>query len=464
MLNMADISKKPEVYGSTIISTGDNQSSVLISKDGEKKIVCLKHMEDFFKSHGFISLDKHRISFFYKFLNNKIIRKIKILIELIIKSKFYFKNLEHKKIVIFDSETTEDIEKILPQKGYTIISNRLYRMKEIYLSKKVIFYILKNFFKRSLKQNYLVGMLKEIQPKVVITHISHSADFHIVSKILNDEMQFIAIQSGSSNEFSFMPEESIRKFFVPKLMCFSEFDKLFYEKNKINVQSLEVVGSLRSALSYEYVKSQKIKINPNKYDICLVSEPHSILNGDYFQVKNMAECSALVAEFTYKLCKKHNLNLIFTGEGQIGERGALNEINFYKHYLKNYDFKIYQSTNRSKEFPSYVNIMQSKLTIGFISTILREAISFEKKILSCNFTGHPDVAFPAMGSDFPNDCICVFNNPSYELFEEKVLKILSMSDEKYFSELGEKKFSIMLPTVNTANIMRNKIKNYLNMN
>ena len=79
------------------------------------------------------------------------------------------------------------------------------------------------------------------------------------------------------------------------------------------------MGSLRSALSYEYVKSQKIKINPNKYDICLVSEPHSILNGDYFQVKNMAECSALIAEFTYKLCKKHNLNLIFTGEGQIGD-------------------------------------------------------------------------------------------------------------------------------------------------
>ena len=46
------------------------------------------------------------------------------------------------------------------------------------------------------------------------------------------------------------------------------------------------------------------------------------------------------------------------------------EIYFYKHYLRDYDFKISQSADIQKEYPTYVNIMQSKLTIGFISTIL----------------------------------------------------------------------------------------------
>ena len=55
---MTNISKISEVYGSTSVSTGANESSTLISKDGKKTIVCLKHMEDYFKTIGFIPLDK----------------------------------------------------------------------------------------------------------------------------------------------------------------------------------------------------------------------------------------------------------------------------------------------------------------------------------------------------------------------------------------------------------------------
>ena len=237
----------------------------------------------------------------------------------------------------------------------------------------------------------------------------------------------------------------------------------FTKKKKVNVNSLEIIGSIRSALSYERIKEKKIKLDPSRYDICLISEPHPILNGDFYQVTNMADSVGLVAEFTHKLCKKHNLNFIFSGECEKGKNNEMSEIYFYKHYLKGYDFKISQSSNREEEYPSYTNIMQSKLTIGFISTILREAISFEKKILSCNFTNHPDVDFPGLNAEFPENSICILKNPSYDLFEERVLKILSMANEKYFSELGKEKFFMMMPAVHTANIMRKKIKSYLSV-
>ncbi len=259
-----------------------------------------------------------------------------------------------------------------------------------------------------------------------------------------------------------MSKSMLKNFFVPTLFCFSEYDKKFYIKNKIKVNTLEVIGSVRSALSYEYLKFNKIKINPEKFDICLISEPHSNLNGDFSQVKNMDESAGLVANFTHRLCKKHNLSLVFSGEGEKGKSNALNEIYFYKHYLKDYNFNIFQSSNRSKEYPSYTNIMQSRITIGFISTILREAISFEKKILSCNFTGHPDVAFPGLDSQFNDESICILKKPSFELFEKRVLKILSISHEEYFNQLGENKNYLMLPTLETANIMRNKISQFLN--
>ena len=172
----------------------------------------------------------------------------------------------------------------------------------------------------------------------------------------------------------------------------------------------------------------------------------------------MADSFGLIAKFTHKLCEKHNLNLVFSGKGEKGKRSGVREINFYKHYLKNYDFTIFQSSNSKKEYPSYVNIMQSRLTIGSISTILREAISFEKKILSCNFTGHPDVGFPLTGLEFSEESICILKKSLYELFEERVLSLLSMTNEEYFNQLGKEKLSIMLPTIETADIMRKIIQ------
>ena len=106
--------------------------------------------------------------------------------------------------------------------------------------------------------------------------------------------------------------------------------------------------------------------------------------------------------------------------------------------------------------------MQSKLIIGHVSTLLREAMSFEKKILSCNFTEHPDVEFPGLGAEFSDNSICILKKASYEIFEQKVLKILSMSNEEYFRQLGKEKFYIMPPPLEAANIMRKRVQSKIN--
>ena len=102
--------------------------------------------------------------------------------------------------------------------------------------------------------------------------------------------------------------------------------------------------------------------------------------------------------------------------------------------------------------------MQSKLTIALFSTMLREAISFGKKFLSFNTVGHPKIQFPGPDIQFPEESICVLKKPSYELFEERVLRILSITNEEYFNQLGKEKSFIMAPTVDTANIMRKRLK------
>ena len=452
-----------------------NDTVTLISRDGKDKIVCFKYMEECLRKEGYISSKRVHIKllhFLHILHNFSIFRKIKIFFTLCIRCKFFFRNPKCSEFVIFDTEHTVDLEKILPNKNYFPISTRIEHINEIYVSKRIIFYVIKNLFKRSLKQNYLTALIKIIAPKIVITLICDSKDFHIVSKILHNEIKFIAIQNYAPTRFDTMFSKEDKKiFFIPKLFCFSEFDELFYKKRKVNIGAFESIGSLKASLSYEYVKSEKLKINPNKYDICLISEPNGsgVFGGGWDHVKNLFDSTGLVAEFTHRLCKKYNLNMIFSGKGYNDKKGPDRQIYFYKHYLKNYDFKIsrvppYKKEETDFNYAGYINIMQSKLVIAVFSTILREAISFQKKVLFFNTTGHPDIAFPGSGIKFPQDSICILNEPSYELFEERVLRILSITNEEYFNQLGKEKSFIMNPTVDAANIIRKRVREIAEQN
>tara|TARA_Y100000590_G_C15745157_1_gene1021725 strand:+ start:1903 stop:3288 length:1386 start_codon:yes stop_codon:yes gene_type:complete len=453
-----------------------NKTVTLISKDGKNKIVCFKYMEEYFQKEGYVSSKKIQIRllyFFHKIFNFTIFRKIKTFFALCLKCKFFFKNPEKKEFVFFDSNNLTALEKILPNENYSIVSTRIGEIKEIYITKEIIFFMLKNIFKCSLKQSYLTALIKKIKPKIVVTNCHDSEDFHITSKILHKEIIFIAIQSYAPSMFNTMFSEKAKKnFFIPKFFCYGEYDKIFYEKKKVNIGSYEAVGSVRSSMTYDHLKLKNIKINPNKYDICLISEPlNGTLTGDWSHVKNLYDCTGQVAEFTHRLCKKHNLKIIFPGKRYRSDKHNDRQFHFYKHYLKDYDFEISRA-DKDKNFNpmtdlsynSYIKVMESKLVIAVFSTMLREAISFEKKILFFDTTGHPDVAFPGPDIEFPKDSICKLNEPSYELFEERVLKILSMSSEEYFSKIGKDKSFIMAPTVNTTSIIGKRIKEIAEQN
>ena len=54
-----------------------------------------------------------------------------------------------------------------------------------------------NSFKRSMKVNYIIALVQNISPKLVLTNVANSTDFHIVSKALeNTKIKFLAIQAA----------------------------------------------------------------------------------------------------------------------------------------------------------------------------------------------------------------------------------------------------------------------------
>ena len=92
--------------------------------------------------------------------------------------------------------------------------------------------------------------------------------------------------------------------------------------------------------------------------------------------------------------------------------------------------------------------------IGSTSTILREALGFEKKILSCNFSGNYHIDFPIKGICFLKDC-------EYDEFEERVMKILSLNKKDYFNKIDHDYKYLMYPEKNNINKFKNIINSHL---
>ena len=385
------------------------------------------------------------------------IRKINIFFHLLMNSNFIFRRPENKKLIIFDCVNTHNLFQTISEKNYFILSTRINKIKNIYLSTNILFYILLNFFKRSLKQNYIIALIKNISPKLVLTNVENSSDFHIAAKAFeNKKIKFLAIQTSDLTGTNYLQKnkKESKIFYIPEFLCFSAYEKEIFTTSEKKIKIFNIVGSLMSSLANEFVIKNNIKIIPDKYDICLISEPvvDQNLEEEFERTTDYFKAPGIVAEYVHRLCSKNNFKLIFSGKKKLDDPNLEEEENYYKKYLKSYNFKIYQPLKNG--YGTHLNIMQSKLIIGTSSTALREAFSFKKKVLSCNITNHPGINYPSGG-------LSVLNSSSYNDFEERVLKILSLDTEEYEKKLNKKMEFTMLPTTNTANLIRNKINEYL---
>ena len=209
-----------------------NTTDLYSLKDG-RKVKVLKYMENFFLKKDF---SKKKFIYLY-FINSKFFRKLFIFIQLVIKCNFIFNNPEKKDIIIYDCESARLLPKVLPNNAsYLILSTRILNIKKIYISKQIVFYVIKNFFNHSLKQNYLIALILLISPKVVITRTDNSIDFHITSKAIKDKIRFIAIQNANRGDTVWSPENKTKEIFIPEFFCFSEFDELIHKKKKIKIE------------------------------------------------------------------------------------------------------------------------------------------------------------------------------------------------------------------------------------
>ena len=108
-------------------------------------------------------------------------------------------------------------------------------------------------------------------------------------------------------------------------------------------------------------------------------------------------------------------------------------------------------TNPDEEFDSYKAILQSKLTIGFCSTLLAEAISLNSRVLQLN-TSNSNLYF-----DFDEIFIHHYENNSNLI--DKIRQLLDMSYDDYHSKIND--FIPYYMNIDNQNLPQDYIKNQL---
>ena len=113
--------------------------------------------------------------------------------------KFNFNIPQERKIVVFDGTSLDQLNHIIKNFDHFILETRIERLKELYITKKIIFSTFKNI-KIGFFNSYLLSLIDQINPRLILTFIDNSYKFSIFSKIKRNEYIFVAVQNGARYE------------------------------------------------------------------------------------------------------------------------------------------------------------------------------------------------------------------------------------------------------------------------
>ena len=370
---------------------------------------------------------------------------------LIGKIKLKFGLLENYKIFVYNSDSMSQLQFVLENKNFIILDYQIENLKEIYISYTLVLELLKNFKKFNLSKNYFYSIIKISKPKIVITGLGNHSIFCQLAKLLDKNIDFIAVQNARRSDFERNEYDFEKKIlsknlnpetYIPHFFCFGQYEIDNAKIYNVNIKKFYKEGSINTANFFYYLKKNHKKIIKDKYDICLISEP-AFGENERYKSSGVEEGYGRMANYTVKFAKKFNHKFIFAAKR--AKKSALypsdlykKEINFFKTHLdkENFEFLLDNINPKENFFSSYTAIFQSKVAVGTQSTLLRDKIGVGEKILSCNLTG-------LKIQDFPINGICKINNCSYEQFEERLTEIMNIPINKYFEKIDKHRNYVM---------------------
>ena len=409
---------------------------------------------------------------YYLLPNNEYLRKIFIffylnffrkpilLINLFKKSNIILSNPKKFRYLIFDDMSLGTVDKILPKKKFFILTTRIENFKEIYISKEIIVYIFKNFFKSSLKINYICSLIKIIKPQKIVTIIDNSNDFYYVYKIFkNSGISFYAIQNAYRNNIYLKQIFSLTNYFG-NYFCFGNYELNCIKDNQAvkKISNVKPIGSLRIEIAKEYLLKNKKKKLKKLYDICLISEASYQISSsgapDIYYHDDAHRAQIKLLQYLLFFCEKNNKKLLFLGRDssvQNREDNKNEEISYYKYKNKNknFDIKFFDKT----KYENIKHLLQSEVVVGIGSTLVRESFGLKKKVLACDWLRKSNY----IGTNyFPSEGIVKLKSQKYSDFEKRMKEILKLQYNDYLSKVINPKSTYNL-NFNTLKFLRKEM-------
>lgn len=421
----------------------------LIDKNSNTLISVPNYLKKHFLDLGYPKVPKvFLIDVLYIFYYTKVKRIISFYFKLFFRSKINFDFPEEKKFLIFDKMNSEYLEYLFLNKNYFILKSRLEHIDEIYLNKEIILFCIKNFFKRSIRLNYLLIIVKLVNPKIILTMIDNSTDFYIISNFFKKSgIKTFAIQNA--NRMVDLPVVYENRF-VHNYYIIGDYEKKVFKKRDETIVNLESIGSLKATLAKaKFNKNTELK--KDYYDLCVVCDPYFFTNDKELINMNydlIVENIYKVAEYALKYSKKFNKKIVLSGKYEPTSHLKKAEEIFYKNYIKDHNFEI--SFNTRKNFGNYANLYESKIIVGYSSTMLREAFAFDKKVLCLDYANIQNI-------EFPSDGICLLKEKKYDLFEKRIELIEKLSYEDYLNQVYDLR-SIYRLNINTVKFLKGKLE------
>ena len=357
------------------------------------------------------------------------ISKIITFLRVLFKSKYNFKKIPKKKLIIFDGIKTYRLKSVVKGLKYHVLQTRFHRVNEIFISKEIIFSIFKNF-KIGIFNSYLIGLIDEINPKVIFTFIDNSHRFSKFSQLRGDKYKFVALQNGARYEHKITNllkkkrKINFSKFSIPFYLCFGQHEINDFKTTSQNIDKFKIVGSLNlSNFLLSQVKNKKTT-HKKDYDILFMPDVNCWDKMVEELKYPLAEGIIKLTKFVIKFVKKNNFKI------KIAARNAYNDFeeerDFYKNNLEKheYNFLMKNIFYRKPGHHTYQIMQKSKVVVGTMSTMLRENLALRGKTFACNFTKADIYDFPLKG-------ICFSKNGTYSDFQKKLNKIYKISYKKY---------------------------------
>jgi surface carbohydrate biosynthesis protein len=298
-------------------------------------------------------------------------------------------------------------------------------------------------FVKELLRHYHLGCLQFINPKVIITFIDNSSDYHWLCKKYKDA-HFLAIQNG--NRTNVQLEKTIMQYHK-HFYCFGNYERDRYARFVHHADFFHPIGSLLGG----YYKYNYGKDFVKKYDISIVSQykiqPLSLVQED----DNLMRMSIdKINSFLSKYITEYGLRAAV-----FSRKNSKYEVS-HEYHKKYYADSVEYINNENKSISStYRGMEESEIIISFNSTATIEAFGWGKKILHCDFTG------TKKHNDY--DSMIMFTEPNYESFKKRLNELRSEPYDEYRERTREYASYLMNndPDCPPHKYIRQKIEEFL---